>query len=115
VRLLSWFLDAATASFGVDRMALASKAAGKDGPMWFGRSAAAGALRWFFFSLPLEGFSVLSSSILVRTLFFGIFFLLSRDLLPRAYITFHFPLYGTFHSFSFAVFRTCTNSHFFFA
>jgi hypothetical protein len=68
-----------------------------------------------FFSLPLEGFSVLSSSILVRTLFFGIFFLLSRDPLPRAYITFHFPLYGTFHSFSFTVFRTCTYLHFFFA
>ncbi|KAJ7673031.1 hypothetical protein DFH06DRAFT_1319246 [Mycena polygramma] len=42
-RLLSWFLDAPAAPFGVHRMALAGKAAGKDVGMWFGPSAAAGA------------------------------------------------------------------------
>jgi hypothetical protein len=40
--LLSWFLDAPAAL----RMALAGKAAGKDVGMWFGPSAAAGAIRW---------------------------------------------------------------------
>ncbi|KAJ7712218.1 hypothetical protein B0H16DRAFT_1625925 [Mycena metata] len=44
-RLLSWFLDAPAAPFGVHRMALAGKAAGKDVGMWFGPNAAAGALR----------------------------------------------------------------------
>ncbi|KAJ7442938.1 peptidase family C54-domain-containing protein [Mycena galericulata] len=39
-RLLSWFLDAPAAPFGVHRMALAGKAAGKDVGMWFGPSAA---------------------------------------------------------------------------
>ncbi|KAJ7080094.1 hypothetical protein C8R44DRAFT_653854, partial [Mycena epipterygia] len=43
--LVSWFLDAPTAPFGVHRMALAGKAVGKDVGMWFGLSAAAGALR----------------------------------------------------------------------
>ncbi|KAJ7688040.1 hypothetical protein B0H17DRAFT_1180673 [Mycena rosella] len=40
-RLLSWFLDA---PFGVHRMAVAGKAAGKDVGMWFGPSAAAAAM-----------------------------------------------------------------------
>ncbi|KAJ6602111.1 hypothetical protein B0H10DRAFT_1756317, partial [Mycena sp. CBHHK59/15] len=44
-RLLSWFLDAPVAPFGVHRMALAGKALGKDVGMWFGPSAAAGAIR----------------------------------------------------------------------
>ncbi|KAJ7605278.1 hypothetical protein DFH06DRAFT_260259 [Mycena polygramma] len=42
--LLSWFLDLQAAPFGVHRMALAGKAAGKEVGMWFGPSAAAGAL-----------------------------------------------------------------------
>ncbi|KAJ7768174.1 hypothetical protein DFH07DRAFT_769384, partial [Mycena maculata] len=46
-RLLSWFLDAPGAPFGVHRMALAGKAAGKDVGMWFGPSAAASAIRYF--------------------------------------------------------------------
>jgi cysteine protease ATG4 len=49
VVLLSWFLDAPAAPFGVHRMALAGKAAGKDAGMWFGPSAAAGALRFVVF------------------------------------------------------------------
>ncbi|KAJ7094975.1 hypothetical protein C8R44DRAFT_598615, partial [Mycena epipterygia] len=44
-RLLSLFLDALVAPFGVYRMALAGKAAGKDVGMWFGLSAAKGAIR----------------------------------------------------------------------
>ncbi|KAJ7734245.1 hypothetical protein B0H16DRAFT_154352 [Mycena metata] len=45
-RLLSWFLDASAAPFGVHRMALAGNAAGKDVGMWFGPSAAVGVLSW---------------------------------------------------------------------
>ncbi|KAJ7711319.1 hypothetical protein B0H16DRAFT_1817074 [Mycena metata] len=37
-RLLSWFLDAPAAPFGVHRIALAGKAAGKGVGMWFGPS-----------------------------------------------------------------------------
>ncbi|KAJ7452015.1 hypothetical protein FB451DRAFT_699438 [Mycena latifolia] len=44
-RLLSWFLDAPAAPFGVHRMALAGKAAGKNVGMWFGPSATASAVR----------------------------------------------------------------------
>ncbi|KAJ6601574.1 hypothetical protein B0H10DRAFT_1823910, partial [Mycena sp. CBHHK59/15] len=44
-RLLSWFFDAPAAPFGVPRMALACESAGKDVGMWFGPSAAAGAVR----------------------------------------------------------------------
>ncbi|KAJ7799476.1 hypothetical protein B0H14DRAFT_3787758 [Mycena olivaceomarginata] len=44
-RLPLWFLDAPAAPFGVHRMALAGKAAGKDVGMWFGPSSAAGAVR----------------------------------------------------------------------
>ncbi|KAJ7633742.1 hypothetical protein B0H17DRAFT_1107964 [Mycena rosella] len=36
--LLSWFLDALAAPFGVHRMALAGKTAEKDVGMWFGSS-----------------------------------------------------------------------------
>ncbi|KAJ7456401.1 peptidase family C54-domain-containing protein [Mycena galericulata] len=45
-RLLSWFLDEAATLFSVHRMVLAGKAAGKDVGMWFGPSAAAGAIWW---------------------------------------------------------------------
>ncbi|KAJ6611538.1 hypothetical protein B0H10DRAFT_2223937 [Mycena sp. CBHHK59/15] len=41
-RLLSWFLNTTVAPFGMHRMALAGKAAGKDVGMWFGPSAATG-------------------------------------------------------------------------
>ncbi|KAJ6600231.1 hypothetical protein B0H10DRAFT_2320514 [Mycena sp. CBHHK59/15] len=51
-RLLSWFLDAPAAPFGVHRMALAGKAAGKDVGIWFGPSAAAGALRMLVEAFP---------------------------------------------------------------
>jgi hypothetical protein len=44
-RLLSRFLDAPAASFGVHRMALAGKAAGKNVGMCFGPGAAASAIR----------------------------------------------------------------------
>ncbi|KAF8174976.1 peptidase family C54-domain-containing protein [Mycena galopus ATCC 62051] len=57
-RLLSWFLDAPAAPFGVHRMALAGKAAGKDVGMWFGPSAAAGALRMLVDSFPACGLGV---------------------------------------------------------
>jgi hypothetical protein len=48
-RLFSWFLDAPAAPFGVHRMALAGKAAGKDAGMWSGPSAAAEALSFVCF------------------------------------------------------------------
>ncbi|KAJ6542257.1 hypothetical protein B0H10DRAFT_2448185 [Mycena sp. CBHHK59/15] len=54
-RLLSWFLDAPVAPFGVHRMALAGKALGKDVGMWFGPSAAAGAISRPFAGLLLIG------------------------------------------------------------
>ncbi|KAF7368158.1 hypothetical protein MVEN_00134800 [Mycena venus] len=57
-RLLSWFLDAPAAPFGVHRMALAGKAAGKDVGMWFGPSAAAGALRMLVEAFPACGLGV---------------------------------------------------------
>ncbi|KAJ7619970.1 hypothetical protein DFH06DRAFT_69828 [Mycena polygramma] len=57
-RLLSWFLDAPAAPFGVHRMALAGKAAGKDAGMWFGPSAAAGALRTLVDAFPACGLGV---------------------------------------------------------
>ncbi|KAJ7891666.1 peptidase family C54-domain-containing protein [Mycena olivaceomarginata] len=57
-RLLSWFLDAPAAPFGVHRMALAGKAAGKDVGMWFGPSAAAGALRMLVDAFPACGLGV---------------------------------------------------------
>ncbi|KAJ6473340.1 hypothetical protein C8R47DRAFT_1324442 [Mycena vitilis] len=57
-RLLSWFLDAPAAPFGVHRMALAGKAAGKDVGMWFGPSAAAGALRTLVDAFPACGLGV---------------------------------------------------------
>ncbi|KAJ6598047.1 hypothetical protein B0H10DRAFT_2441493 [Mycena sp. CBHHK59/15] len=57
-RLLSWFLDAPAAPFGVHRMALAGKAAGKDVGMWFGLSAAAGALRTLADAFPAAGLGV---------------------------------------------------------
>ncbi|KAJ7027134.1 hypothetical protein C8F04DRAFT_1238275 [Mycena alexandri] len=57
-RLLSWFLDAPAAPFGVHRMALAGKAAGKDVGMWFGPSAAAGALRTLVDAFPICGLGV---------------------------------------------------------
>ncbi|KAJ7718815.1 hypothetical protein B0H16DRAFT_1608276, partial [Mycena metata] len=57
-RLLSWFLDAPAAPFGVHRMALAGKAAGKDVGMWFGPNAAAGALRTLVDAFPICGLGV---------------------------------------------------------
>ncbi|KAJ7728224.1 hypothetical protein B0H16DRAFT_1777888 [Mycena metata] len=51
--LLSWFLDASAAPFGVYRMAHAGNAAGKDVGMWFGPSAAAGVLRTFVDAFPI--------------------------------------------------------------
>ncbi|KAJ7768135.1 hypothetical protein DFH07DRAFT_954710 [Mycena maculata] len=48
-----WFLDTPAAPFGVHRMALAGKATGKDVGMWFGPSAAAGAVRWVPLTLPV--------------------------------------------------------------
>ncbi|KAJ7886082.1 hypothetical protein B0H13DRAFT_2342995 [Mycena leptocephala] len=51
-RLFSWFLDAPAAPFGIHRMALAGKAAGKNVGMWFGPSAAASAIREVAHSLP---------------------------------------------------------------
>ncbi|KAJ7714766.1 peptidase family C54-domain-containing protein [Mycena maculata] len=57
-RLLSWFLDAPAAPFGVHRMALAGKAAGKDVGMWFGPSAAAGAVRMLVDGFPACGLGV---------------------------------------------------------
>ncbi|KAJ7889656.1 hypothetical protein B0H13DRAFT_1887921 [Mycena leptocephala] len=57
-RLLSWFPDTLAAPFGVHRMALAGKAVGKDVGMWFGPSAAAGALRTLVDAFPAAGLSV---------------------------------------------------------
>ncbi|KAJ7494901.1 peptidase family C54-domain-containing protein [Mycena latifolia] len=57
-RLLSWFLDAPAAPFSVHRMALAGKAAGKDVGMWFGPSAAAGAIRTLVDAFPACGLGV---------------------------------------------------------
>ncbi|KAJ6622464.1 hypothetical protein B0H10DRAFT_2431848 [Mycena sp. CBHHK59/15] len=57
-RLLSWFFDAPAATFGVHRMALAGKAAGKDVGMWFGLSAAARALRTLADAFPAAGLGV---------------------------------------------------------
>ncbi|KAJ6491180.1 hypothetical protein C8R45DRAFT_1213193 [Mycena sanguinolenta] len=57
-RLISWFLDAPAAPFGVHRMALAGKAAGKDVGMWFGPSAAASALRMLVDAFPACGLGV---------------------------------------------------------
>ncbi|KAJ7433638.1 hypothetical protein B0H11DRAFT_757814 [Mycena galericulata] len=57
-RLLSWFLDAPAAPFGVHRMALAGKAQGKDVGMWFGPSAAAGAVRTLVEAFPACGLGV---------------------------------------------------------
>ncbi|KAF7378518.1 hypothetical protein MSAN_00279400 [Mycena sanguinolenta] len=57
-RLISWFLDAPAAPFGVHRMALAGKAAGKDVGMWFGPSAAASALRMLVDAFPTCGLGV---------------------------------------------------------
>ncbi|KAJ7075202.1 peptidase family C54-domain-containing protein [Mycena belliarum] len=57
-RLLSWFLDAPAAPFSVHRMALAGKAAGKDVGMWFGPSAAAGAVRTLVDAFPICGLGV---------------------------------------------------------
>ncbi|KAJ7171540.1 cysteine protease required for autophagy [Mycena filopes] len=57
-RMISWFLDAPAAPFGVHRMALAGKAAGKDVGMWFGPSAAAGALRMLVDAFPICGLGV---------------------------------------------------------
>ncbi|KAJ7719272.1 hypothetical protein B0H16DRAFT_1897221 [Mycena metata] len=56
-RLLSWFLDALAALFGVHQMALEGKAAGKDVGMWFRSSAAAGALRTLVdaFAVAVDG------------------------------------------------------------
>ncbi|KAJ7465526.1 hypothetical protein FB451DRAFT_421834 [Mycena latifolia] len=50
--LLSWFLDAPAAPFGVHRMALAGKAAGKNVGMWFGPSATASAVRMLVDAFP---------------------------------------------------------------
>ncbi|KAJ6460516.1 hypothetical protein C8R45DRAFT_539111 [Mycena sanguinolenta] len=50
-RLMSWFLDAPAAPFGVHCVPLAGKAAAKDVGMWFGASAGASALRCVLFSL----------------------------------------------------------------
>ncbi|KAJ6522191.1 hypothetical protein DFH09DRAFT_1251014 [Mycena vulgaris] len=52
------FLDAPAAPFGVHRMALAGKAAGKDVGMWFGPSAAASALRTLVDAFPECGLGV---------------------------------------------------------
>ncbi|KAJ7616137.1 hypothetical protein FB45DRAFT_935358 [Roridomyces roridus] len=57
-RLISWFLDAPAAPFGVHRMALAGKAAGKDVGMWFGPSAAASAVRTLVDGFPTCGLGV---------------------------------------------------------
>ncbi|KAJ7245089.1 hypothetical protein C8J57DRAFT_1191054 [Mycena rebaudengoi] len=57
-RLLSWFLDSPAAPFGVHRMALAGKAQGKDVGMWFGPSAAAGAVRTLVDAFPACGLGV---------------------------------------------------------
>ncbi|KAJ6617080.1 hypothetical protein B0H10DRAFT_2218873 [Mycena sp. CBHHK59/15] len=57
-RLLSWFLDAPAASFGVHRMALAGKAAGKNVGMFFGPSAAASAIRMLVDAFPAWGLGV---------------------------------------------------------
>ncbi|KAJ6472181.1 hypothetical protein C8R47DRAFT_1221943 [Mycena vitilis] len=57
-RLLSWLLDAPAAPFGPHRMALARKAAGTDVEMWFGPSAAAGALRTLVDAFPACGLGV---------------------------------------------------------
>ncbi|KAJ6626397.1 hypothetical protein B0H10DRAFT_2211287 [Mycena sp. CBHHK59/15] len=43
--LLSWFLDAPGTPFGMHRMAIVGKAAGKDVGMWFGPSVAPSATR----------------------------------------------------------------------
>ncbi|KAJ7249836.1 peptidase family C54-domain-containing protein [Mycena rebaudengoi] len=57
-RLLSWFLNSLVAPFGVHRMALAGKAQGKDVGMWFGPSAAAGAVRTLVDAFPACGLGV---------------------------------------------------------
>ncbi|KAK6978243.1 peptidase family C54-domain-containing protein [Favolaschia claudopus] len=57
-RLVSWFLDAPAAPFGVHRMALAGKAAGKDVGMWFGPAAAASAVRMLVDGFPACGLGV---------------------------------------------------------
>ncbi|KAK6981095.1 peptidase family C54-domain-containing protein [Favolaschia claudopus] len=57
-RLVSWFLDAPAAPFGVHRMALAGKAAGKDVGMWFGPAAAASAVRMLVEGFPACGLGV---------------------------------------------------------
>ncbi|KAJ7644998.1 hypothetical protein B0H17DRAFT_1339095 [Mycena rosella] len=51
-------LDAPAAPFGVHRMALAGKAARKDVGVWFGPSAAAGALRTLVDAYPVCGLGV---------------------------------------------------------
>ncbi|KAJ7845780.1 peptidase family C54-domain-containing protein [Mycena leptocephala] len=68
-RLLSWFLAAPVASFGVHRMALAGKAAGKDAGMWFAPSAAAEALRTLVAAFPAAslGVSVAADGTLYQT------------------------------------------------
>jgi hypothetical protein len=104
-------LDAPVAPFGVHRMALACKAAGKDVGTWFGLSAAAAALRWVFISrffpvylvctyhpahnhtLPPSHFHAfcirclyrLPSSLPTHRTFYTIFFTLSLSLLPIQY------------------------------
>ncbi|KAJ7669638.1 hypothetical protein B0H17DRAFT_1086532 [Mycena rosella] len=75
-RLLSWFLDAPSAPFGVHRMALAGKATGKDVGMWFGCSTAAATMRSVscsFFSFFLTFPGVLLVRLLCDTIIFGNF------------------------------------------
>ncbi|KAJ7916666.1 hypothetical protein B0H13DRAFT_357975 [Mycena leptocephala] len=74
VRLLSWFLDTPAAPFGVHRMALAVRAAGKDVGMWFGPSAAAGALRMLVEAFPAcrLGVSVATDGTLYQTEVFAV-------------------------------------------
>ncbi|KAJ7669634.1 hypothetical protein B0H17DRAFT_1086524 [Mycena rosella] len=82
-RLLSWFLDAPSAPFGVHRMALAGKATGKDVGMWFGCSTAAATMRsvscsfFLSFCLLLSGTSTFPGVLLFRllcdTIIFGNF------------------------------------------
>ncbi|KAJ6580082.1 hypothetical protein DFH09DRAFT_1076988 [Mycena vulgaris] len=67
--LVSWFLDAPAAPFGVHRMALAGKAAGKNVGMWFGPSAAAGALGTLVGAYPVcePGVNVATHVMLYKT------------------------------------------------
>jgi hypothetical protein len=124
-RLLSWFLDAPAAPFGVHRMALAGKAAGKDVGMWFGPNAAAGALRFVCFLHSFVCFWAMGlacrSYIFFLNIFAGVFFTLlwcSCRVTPCSFLPLLFFLslppqsFSTFHAlcFDLSFYLSCARS-----